>query len=122
MLEVDKLLMHGTAIPFQVNQNLYAFPPPLYCIVSITLGIHQQEQTLSVGHLQSAIKCGPSVRYLTTLLLIRILIPPPPPLSFIHLQIETAAFESLPTICMHVSKLNLSMPSYILHFSRKGSS
>lgn len=78
MLEVDKLLMDGTAIQFQVKENLYASPPPLYCIVSITLDIHQQEQTLSLGHLQSAIKCGPSVRFLTTLLLIRILIPPPP--------------------------------------------
>ena len=83
MLEVDKLLMHGTAIQFQVKENLYASPPPLYCIVSITLDIHQQKQTLSLGHLQSAIKCCPSVIYLTTLLLIRILIPPfPSPLSY----------------------------------------
>lgn len=77
MLEVDKLLMHGTAIQFQVKENLYGSPPPLYCIVSIKLDIHQQEQTLSLSHLQRAIKCGPSVRYLTTLLLIKILIPPP---------------------------------------------
>ena len=92
MLEVDKLLMHGTAIQFQVKENLYASPPPLYCIVSITLDIHQQEQTLSLGHIHSAIKCGPSVRYLTTLLLIRILIPSRLP-PFIQLHIETAVFE-----------------------------
>ena len=41
-------------------------PPPLYCIVDITLDIHQQEQTLSLSHLQSAKTCGPSVRYRTT--------------------------------------------------------